>query len=206
MGTTHHLEGRDGVRPDDAARIMVLLDRGGNDARHTDAVAAHVQRGRLAGFVQHGGAHGLAVFLAELEDVADLDAARDAERALAGGRGIARDHVAQVGRRGLGQVAAPVDAGEVRVLLVRAADEVRQREHGVVGVDPALEPDRPEEAGLGAGGLRDRVVRRHAQRLRDARQLLRLDGVQLVIAAHQQRDHAAVGAVDDQRLDELRGG
>ena len=84
-----HLEGRNGVRPDDAARIMVLLDGRGNDACHTDAVAAHVQGGRLAGFVEHGGAHGLAVFPAELEDVAHLDAARDRQFALAGRRGVA---------------------------------------------------------------------------------------------------------------------
>ena len=109
-----------------------------SDARDADAVAAHLHQLRLAVLVEEGGVHRLAVLGAELEHVADLDAALDREHALAVGRGIAFDDVADVGHRvGLGQVAAPVDAGEVEALLVGAADEVAHRGHRAVGDDLA---------------------------------------------------------------------
>src|SRR5919109_1307773 len=44
----HHLEGRDRIRPDDAALIVVLLDGRRHDPRHADAVATHVERGLAA--------------------------------------------------------------------------------------------------------------------------------------------------------------
>jgi hypothetical protein len=201
-----HLEGRDRVRPDDAARIMILFNGRGNDACHTDAVAAHVHRGLPAGFVQHRGAHGLAVFLAEREDVPHLDAARDAELALAGGRGVTRDDVADVDGGGFRQIATPVDAGEVRIFAVGAADEVRHRHHRMVGEHLALESDRPQEPRLRAGTHGDGLARGHAQRIRHARPFLRLDGIELVVAAHQQSHDAAFAALDQQRLDQpLRG-
>ena len=46
---------------------------------------------------------------------------------LPSGRRVALDHVAQVGDVRLGQIAAPVHAGEVEAVLVRAADEVAHR-------------------------------------------------------------------------------
>jgi len=69
---------------------VILLDGRRHDARHTNAIAAHEHGHGLALLVEHGGIHGLAVLAAELEDVADLDAARDAERALAGRARVAR--------------------------------------------------------------------------------------------------------------------
>ena len=135
---------------------MVLLDGGRHDARHADAIAAHQHDRALALLVEHRGVHRLAVLAAELEDVPDLDAAGDAERAPARRAGVAGHDVAQVHRLGFGQVAAPVDAGEVRVALVGAADEVRQVRGRVVGIDLQLEPDGAEEAGLAAGGGADR--------------------------------------------------
>ena len=42
---------------------------------------------------------------------------------------------------GPGHVALPVDPGEMHVLLVRAAHEVRERERRMVGVHRAPEPD-----------------------------------------------------------------
>ena len=119
-----HVERRDRLRPDDAALVVVLFDGGRHDARHADAVTTHGHHHRLALFVEHGGIHRGAVLAAELEDVADLDAAGDAERALAGGARVARDDVAQVHDFALRQVAAPVHAGEMHVALVRAADEI----------------------------------------------------------------------------------
>ena len=69
--------------------------------------------------IEHGRLHGLAVQLTELEDVADFDAARDLERTVAGGARVSRLHVADISRCGLGQITAPVGAGEMHVILVR---------------------------------------------------------------------------------------
>ena len=183
---------------------MILFNGGGNDTRHTDSVAAHVQRGRLARDIEHGGAHGLAVLLAQLEYVADLDTARDGQRSLARGAGIARHHLAQVGRGSFGQVAAPVHAREVRILLVRADDEVGQSQHRVIGVEAALETHRSDEARLRARGL-DGLVGRHADGLGHARELRGLDLVEFMIATHQESDQSVI-AVVHQRLHQLRGG
>ena len=121
----HHGERRDRVGPDDAALVVVLLDRRAEDARDADAVAAHLaaaaacrpRRGRWRSWP--------CCTWCRAEHVADLDAALDRQHALAVGRRVARDDVADVGHDvGLGQVAAPVDAGDVEVDLVGAADEV----------------------------------------------------------------------------------
>ena len=85
------------VGPEDAGVVVVLFDRRRNDARHADAVAAHRRHDGLAVGVEHRALHRLGVLAAELEHVADLDAAGDAERALAVGRRIAGDDVADVG-------------------------------------------------------------------------------------------------------------
>ena len=60
-----------------AVGIVILFDRRGDHAGHADAVAAHEHGQRLALLIEHAGMHRLAVELPELEDVADLDAARD---------------------------------------------------------------------------------------------------------------------------------
>src|SRR3989338_2573450 len=96
------LERRDGAGPDDAVVVVVLLDGGGDDARDADAVAAHGHDDALSSLIEHCGVQLLAVLGAELEDVADLDAAADAEGAAAFARagigaGIALDDPAGVG-------------------------------------------------------------------------------------------------------------
>ena len=48
------IEGRDRLRPDDAALVVVLLDGGGDDARNADAVAAHFHRLLRAFFIEVG--------------------------------------------------------------------------------------------------------------------------------------------------------
>ena len=95
-GHEHHLEGRDRLRPDDAARIVVLLDGGGNDARHTDAVAAHVQRDRLAGFVEHRGLHGLAVLAGRAGRCGPPRCRARCAACPCRGAGVAGDDVAEV--------------------------------------------------------------------------------------------------------------
>ena len=188
-GTSTTWNGRDRLRPDDAALIVVLLDRGGDDARHTDAVAAHEQRDFLARLIEHVAFIALAVLAAELEDVADLDAARDPQRALAGGaRDRPRPRCAgrrptAPGRRGPSSRrsgACPSRWRRRRSPRARARCGRRTTRH--------LRPDRADEAGLACRSRAQHALGAgHAQRARDARQLLRLDGVQLVIAAQ----HAA---------------
>src|SRR5690606_2837392 len=136
-----HVEGRDRVRPDDAPLIMVLLDGGGYDAGHTDAVAAHLHDPRLPLGVEHGRAHRAAVLVAELEYLPDLDPARDRELAAAARARVAGDRVTQVRDFGQLHVAVPVDAAVVVVRAVRAADEVRERHGVLVDVGRYVEPD-----------------------------------------------------------------
>ena len=59
---------------------------------------------------------------------------------------------------------------------------------GMVDIDLAGEADRADRARVAAGRLAHALGARHAQRIRDARQLLGLDRVELVIAAQHQRD------------------
>ena len=56
------------------------FDSGGEDALDADAVAAHDRHDFLAVAIEDGGAHGLRIFVAELEDVADLDRFADLQR------------------------------------------------------------------------------------------------------------------------------
>ena len=76
----HHFEGRHRDRPDDAVRVVVRFDDRRHHAPDADPVRAHHDRHRSARLVLHDGAELLAVLRAELEDVADLDGLRDAER------------------------------------------------------------------------------------------------------------------------------
>src|SRR5882724_11642382 len=162
-GHQYDLEWCDRFRPDDAPLIVILLDGGSHDARHTDAVAAHVQRHFLAAFIEYHTLHGLAVFLPELEDVTDFDAPGDLQAPVPGGAGIALDHVPDVGRDHSLHIPVPVRPGEMHVLFVRAADEVRQRQGAVIHVHTAAETDRANETHLGAAGARDAFCARHMQ-------------------------------------------
>src|SRR6185503_10204419 len=120
----HHLEGRQRLRPDDAALIVILLDGRGHDARHTDAIAAHEQRHFTARLIEHGRLEGLAVFAPELKDVSDLDTAGDLEAAAAARARIARAHVADIGGNDVAHVPIPIDSREVHVPLVGAGGAV----------------------------------------------------------------------------------
>src|SRR5262249_34103914 len=72
---------------------------------------------------------------AQLEDVPDLDAALDLQRALAVRARVAFDDVADVADFPFRLQVAPVDAGEVEAGLVRAADEVAHFEYGPIADD-----------------------------------------------------------------------
>ncbi len=71
-----HLERRDGFRPLDAGIVMQGFDDRGDKAGRADAVGTHMHRALDAVRPGHDGLHRLGIFGAEIEDVADLDAAR----------------------------------------------------------------------------------------------------------------------------------
>ena len=91
-------------------------------ARDADAVGAHRDRDQLAVLVQHLQVERLGVLAAELEDVADLDAAGDAQRAAADRAGSpARTSAASIGAVA-GEVAAGDEVEDVPARLVGAGD------------------------------------------------------------------------------------
>src|SRR6185312_12095050 len=175
-----------------------------NDGRHTNAIATHEEGDLAAGLVQNGRLHGHTVFLAQLEDMADLDAARDLQASLARGAGISFHYVAKIRCRWAGDVPFPVRAHVVHIFFVRAGDEVGHRQCRVIHVDPAAQADDANVAGLGAGRLPHILRARHLQRTDDTGQLLRLDGVELVITADDEGDHRVIHTVDNQRLQTSR--
>jgi len=79
----HHGKGRQRVGPDDAALVMVLLNGGSRQARDANAVATHFHELRLAVDIQKSRIHGLAVFGAQIEHMADLNATLNRQHALA---------------------------------------------------------------------------------------------------------------------------
>src|SRR5438552_2737405 len=121
----------------------------------------------------------------QLEDVADLDAAHDLQPPFAIRARVAGDDLAQIGDlRRLGKVPAEVDPGQVEPLFVRPAHEIAHRGDGAVGDHlDVLRPDRADVAPLALQGGLDFRVGGKAER---ADQLLRLELVQVVVAAQQQ--------------------
>ena len=135
-GANHHGEGRQGVGPNDAFGIVVLLDGGGRQAGDANAVATHLEVLGLAVIGQKRGAHGLAVLGAEVKNMTHLDAALDGQHAFAIGRDVAFDHVADVGNHvGLGQVAAPIGASHVKVNRVGTTHPIGHHSHFAVDDD-----------------------------------------------------------------------
>ena len=60
---------------------MALLDGGADDARNADAVAAHFHHLVLALFIEEGAFQRFCILGAQLEDMADFDAATQLESA-----------------------------------------------------------------------------------------------------------------------------
>ena len=198
-----HLERGNGLRPDDAVVVVVLLNGGGDHPADADAVAAHGHHHGATVVVQHGGVERLGVLGAELEDVAHLDAALDGQSAVAVRARVTLDHVAQVGHVRQRRVALPVDVEVVLAVLVGAGGEVAHQRHAAVHHAGDRQVHRAQGAGPGAESGADLRLAGEFHRRGHCFQLLRLDVVELVIAAHQQRHQAAFAAFDDQRLDGL---
>ena len=125
---------------------MTLFNAGGHDAADSNAVATHDHHLRLAVLIQIAGVHGLAVLGAELEDVADFDAALDGERAIAIGTDVAFAYLANVGAAVVAALAAPIGVHEVLAVTVGAAHEVHQVHHTVICYDGYLEANRADAA------------------------------------------------------------
>src|SRR5579863_9147501 len=168
--------------------VVTLLHRCGDDTRNADAVATHDERLLLAALVEEARAERDRVTGSELEDVADLDRRLEAERTAADRAAVAFLRLADVGEAGL-EVAAVLDAAEVPPAAVRAGDELAVAER-LVGDHLALEPDRPERAGVGAERGADLLDGRRAHGLVDRGEELRL--LEPVVAAHEREDHRAV--------------
>ncbi len=117
--------------------------------------------------------------------MADLDAARDREIALAVGRRIAGDHLADIGDAiGLAAIAAEIDAAQVVIDFVGTADEVAHHGDRAIGDQRHVgwDPHRPQVAGCAAGRGRDLRVACPAKSLESV-ELSDLDLVEAVVAA-----------------------
>ena len=196
--------GSHGDGPADAVLVIVLLDDGGQRARDAHAVAAHDERLLLAVLVHEGGAHGLGVLRAQLEDLRDLDAAGGREGLAAVRAGVAGDDGHEVGP-GVGRkVAALLDAGEVEALLVGAAEPLVSLLEAFVAdhADALGQVDRTDEA-LAQAKL-DELVFVHEVVL--AKGVLGLDVVELVVAGNEDERRGALPIDEAQGLDGgLRG-
>src|SRR5882762_985008 len=157
----HDLERGDRFRPENAVGVVILFYGRGDDPCDADSVTAHVHSQRLTLLIEDTGVHGGAVQLAELEDMADLDAACDLQGSTAGGAGITALRIADIGGLRFREVASPIHATEVHVFLVGPAYEIRQVRCGVVDIDLAGKTDGSYEAGLRAGGFAHPIGARH---------------------------------------------
>jgi hypothetical protein len=124
--------------------------------------------------------------------IAALDTAGDGQVPLAVRAGIAIPDVAQIGDLRQGEVPNPVYAEEMLAVLVGSGAEVRRHRHRAVGDAGDRQIQGSEGARPGADGGTDLFLGGHAQGGSDLGQLLRLDGIELVIAAHQQGDEACL--------------
>ena len=136
-----HVERRQGPGPGDAVLVGVLLDGGRGDPGRPDAVGAHPDRSLAPVLVQVGGAQGLGVARAQLEDVAHLDRRLDPDRPAV--HPVAGLDAADV-RALEGEVAARLHAAQVQVRPVAAGD-VPAYPHALVEQDRDLGPHRPDE-------------------------------------------------------------
>ena len=144
-----YLERRKIGRPDDAVVVMILFDTGGNCSADADAVAAHEDDLFLAVGIEESGIKRLGVFGAELEDMADFDAAPHLQNAAAAARaGIAVGDIADIGKLRQRKVTFQVDVFQVIPIFVGAADKVAQSLDGLIGNDANLQADRAEIAAV----------------------------------------------------------
>ena len=139
---------------------------------------------------------GVAELVAELEDVADLDAALHLQRMTAVDARLARGDLAQVGPPADGDVPLDVDAAQVGVVDVGAGVHAAPPAQRLVGDHRVIQwdADRAEAAGQRAERVADlfRLGRADRDRAGGVGELLL---VQRVVAAHQHQGEHAVQEV-----------
>ena len=180
----------------------MLLHDGGHHARDADAVAAHEEGLLNSVLVHEGGAHGLGVLGAELEDLGDLDAAGvvhglaalGAEVALLGG-----DHIDPLGD---GEVAAHLGVAVVVVGQVGANEPPLGVAQGLVGADAdALRQAHGPDEALDQAGLAELLIGHHVVL---AEGVLGLAVVHLMVAGNEDDGRTTLAVDERQRL--ARGG
>jgi hypothetical protein len=124
--------GRHVARPGQAALVAGRLGHHGDSPRDADAVGAHPDGLELAILVEDAQVERLGVLLAQLEDVAHLDAARQFEGARAVGRRVAVAHLGRVDDAVAGEVAPADEVDEVVVWDVGARDPACAVDHARV--------------------------------------------------------------------------
>ena len=137
-----HIEGSNLRGPAQALVITVGLGQRRHHAGDADAVRAHGDDLGLTVLVENSQAQGLGVLAAQLEDVADLDAALQVERARAVGSQVALAHLCGLDRAVGGEVTAHDQVQDVTLLGVRTRHpggtlddtRVHQVAHGTGGV------------------------------------------------------------------------
>ena len=137
--------------------------------------------------------------------MANFDATLDIEWTAAVRARVTRLGVAQIGYLRLGRIAAPVHTAQVKAMRIGAAHEIGQRHRRAVSHHFDGQFAGPDRAGRAFHHRLDFIGARHAQRTRHASDLLRLDGIEIVIAAQHQGHQAAIFARHQQGLRDLRG-
>ena len=120
--------------------------------------------------------------------MADFDAAFDLQRAFAVRARIAFHHVADIGHDRLRQIAFPVNPDIVFAVDVGAGAEVAHLVDAAIGDNRHRQTHRAKRAWTSAYCGADLFFGGERQRRGDDVELLRFNLVQLVIAAHQQRN------------------
>src|SRR5688572_26977478 len=110
------------ARPHQADVVAGALGDRGDQPGDAYAVGAHGDRDQLAVLVEHTQPERVGVLPAELEDVADLDAARGLELTTAPRARVARPDLGSLDRAVGGEVATGDEVDDVVALLVGPGD------------------------------------------------------------------------------------
>ena len=171
-----HVERRNRCRPAQPELVVLLLGDHCDQSRHPDAVGPHGQPHRLAVLAKYVDGECVGVFAAQLEDVADLDAAGTDQRPATVRRRIAVADFGRLDDAVRGEVAAGHQSDDVLALLVGAGDPRSPGCHP--GVDEiantvgqqGLWPDvsLPQEGVLGEVGVVEHGVFGRIQRCTQA--------------------------------------
>ena len=187
-------------RPGDALLVVMGLHDAGDVAPEPDAVRAHDDRVPLAVLAQVLGTQRRRVLGPELEDVADLDPVAQDDGLAALRAGVALAHAGEVRDDVRGEVPGHVHVAQVVAGPVGARDQVRAlRRERIHDDDRIRGADRRPVPGLHASGL-DLLDLGRAQPARGLDRVDQLGLVDVVVAAHDGHDEAAVAGDEEGRL------